>query len=121
MAARLSNKYFLDDVALMIDILQELSFLSETLQARCVTLTQTEELILRSIKAFKLLIESKGTFEKKINDRIASGEFKDVQLIENHKFGCLSRKKLLEVIIENMRKRLMDNGHLTSKNNNQEI
>ena len=52
MASRLSNKYFLDDVALMIDILQELSFLSEALQGRCVTLTRAEKLILRSIKAF---------------------------------------------------------------------
>ena len=64
MANRLSNKYFLDDLALMIDILQELSFLSEALQGRCVTLTQAEKLILRSIKAFELLIENKGTFEK---------------------------------------------------------
>ena len=45
MAARLSNKYFLDNVALMIDILQELSFLSEALQGRCVTLTRAEKLL----------------------------------------------------------------------------
>ena len=102
MANRLSNKYFLDDSALMIDILQELSFLSEALQGRRVTLTRAEKLILRSIKAFELLIENKGTFEKKIDDRIASEEFKDIHLIENHKFGLLPRKKLLEVIIENM-------------------
>ena len=120
MANRLSNKYFLDDVALMIDILQELSFLSEALQGRCVTLTRAEKLILRSIKALELLIENKGTFEKKIVDRIASEEFKDIHLIENHKFGRLPWKKLLEVIIENMRKRLIDNGHLTSNNNDQE-
>ncbi|XP_077974159.1 E3 SUMO-protein ligase KIAA1586-like [Styela clava] len=120
MVARLGNKYFLDDLALMIDILQELSFLSEALQARCVTLTQAEKLVLESIKAFELLIESKGTFENKITDRIASEEFKDVQLIENHKFLCLPRKKLLEEIIENMRKKLMDNGHLTSGSDDQE-
>ena len=87
---------------------------------RCVTLTKTEKLILRSIKEFELLIESNGTFEKKIDDRIVSEEFKDVQLIENHKFGCFPRKKLLVVIIENTRKQLMDNGHLTSKTNDQE-
>ena len=58
MAARLSNKYFLDDAALMIGMLQELSFLSEALQGRCVTLTPAEKLILRSIKAFELLIEN---------------------------------------------------------------
>ena len=52
MTARLSKKYFLDDVALMLDILQKLSFLSEALQAKCVTLTQAEKLILKYIKAF---------------------------------------------------------------------
>ena len=120
MAARLSNKYFIDDVALTIDVLQELSFLSEALQGGCVTLTQAEKLILRSIKTFELLIENKGTFEKKIDDRIAFEEFKYIQLIENHKFGRLFREKLLEIIIENMRNRLINNGHLTSKNNDQE-
>ena len=48
----------------MIDILRELFFLSEALQARCATLTRAKKLILRTIKAFELLTESKGTFEK---------------------------------------------------------
>ena len=81
-------------------------------------MTRAEKLISRSIKAFELLIESKERFGKKIDDRITSEEFKVVQLIENHKFGCLPRKKLLEVIIKNMKKRLVDN--VTLKNNNQE-
>ena len=57
---------------------------------------------------------------RRSNQLSYAAAFKDIHLIENHKFGRLPRKKLLEVIIENMRKRLIDNEHLTSKNNDQE-
>ena len=120
MAARLCNKYFLYDLALMIDILQEISSLADALQARCLTLSRAEKLIKRSIKVFEMLKESKGTFEKEIDERVASDAFKDIQLIEDHRFVSLPREKLLEVLIENMEKRLMDCDDLTSENNDQE-
>ena len=43
MAARMSNKYFLYDLALMLDILQEISLLSNALQARGVSLPMAEK------------------------------------------------------------------------------
>ncbi|XP_013793962.1 E3 SUMO-protein ligase KIAA1586-like [Limulus polyphemus] len=119
-AAHLCNKYFLADLALMIDILQEMSLLSNALQARSVTLPRAEKPIKRSIKAFEMLKENKGTFEKEINDRVASDAFKDIQITENHRVVSLPRQRFLEVIIENMKKRLMDFDHLTSKNNNKQ-
>jgi len=64
MAARLRNKYFLENLALMIDILQEIFLLSNALQARNLTMTKAEELIKRTIKVFEMLKESKGTYEK---------------------------------------------------------
>jgi len=64
MAARLCNKYFLENLALMIDILQEISLLSNALQARKLTLTKAEQLTKRTIKVFEMLKESKGTYEK---------------------------------------------------------
>ena len=54
MAARMSNKYFLYDLALMLDILQEISLLSNALQARGVSLPMAEKLIKRTIKAFEM-------------------------------------------------------------------
>ena len=59
MAARLCNKYFLENLALMIDILQEISLLSNALQARKLTLTKAEQLTKRTIKVFEMLKESK--------------------------------------------------------------
>ena len=49
----------------MIDILQEISLLSDALQARNLTLTKAEQLVKRTIKVFEMLKESKGTYEKK--------------------------------------------------------
>ena len=54
MAARFCNKYFLKNLALMIDILQEISLLSNALQARNLTLTKAERLIKRTIKVLYL-------------------------------------------------------------------
>ena len=41
-----------------------------------------EKLISRSIKAFELLTESKGTLEKKIDDRIASENLRTCSLLK---------------------------------------
>ena len=65
MVARLCNKNFLNDLALMIDILHEISLLSTALQARSLSVSRAENLIKRSIKAFEMLKASKGTYEKK--------------------------------------------------------
>ena len=65
MAARLCNRYFLENLALMIDILQEISLLTDALQARNLTLTKAEQLVKRTIKIFEMHKESKGTYEKK--------------------------------------------------------
>ena len=65
MTSRLCNKNFLTDLALMIDILQEIWLLSTVLQARSLSLQRAENLIKRSIRAFEMLKESRGTFEKK--------------------------------------------------------
>ena len=66
MAARLCNRYFLENLALMIDILQEIPLLSDALQARNLTLTKAEQQVKRTIKAFEMLKESKGTYEKNL-------------------------------------------------------
>ena len=66
MAARLCNKNFLYDLALMIDILQEISLLADALQARCITLSRAEKIIKRSIKVFEMLKKKKEHLKKKL-------------------------------------------------------
>ena len=120
MASRLCNKNFLTDLALMIDILQEISLLSTALQARSLSLQRAENLIKRSIRAFEMLKESRETFEKKIEETVASAAFKDVKFVENRKFVSLPRQKLIESVIENIKKRLMDCDHLALNKSDQQ-
>ena len=120
MAASLCNRYFLENLALMIDILQEISLLFDALQARNLTLTKAEQLVKRTIKVFEMLKESKGTYEKKIDDIAASESFKDIHFVENNKVISLPRQKLLKAVTENIKKRLMNCDNLISKNNEQD-
>ena len=65
-AACLCNNNFLRDLALMIDILHEISLLSNALQARGIDFFRVENLIKRFIKAFELLKNSMGRYKKKL-------------------------------------------------------
>ena len=65
MAARLCNKYFLENLALMIDIPQKISLLSDAFQARNLTLTKAEQLVKRTIKVFEMLKKKQGNLLKK--------------------------------------------------------
>nr|XP_047141087.1 E3 SUMO-protein ligase KIAA1586-like [Hydra vulgaris] len=65
MAKRLQNKCFLVDLALMIDILQECSLLSNALQARNINVAKGDQLIRRTINAFQMLKDRRGHYEKK--------------------------------------------------------
>ncbi|XP_034286848.2 E3 SUMO-protein ligase KIAA1586-like [Pantherophis guttatus] len=112
MAARLENIYFITDLALMIDILNEISLLSNGLQAKHIDIIKAEELVIRSIKAFQMLRKEKGPYEKKVDGLITSETFKNIKFVKNHQFIGLPRERLLENIVTNLKKRLMDCEHL---------
>ena len=73
---------FLRDLALMIDILHEISLHSNALQARGTGLFRAENLIKRSIKAFQLLKDNMERYEKEIDERVASDAFKEIQFLK---------------------------------------
>ncbi|XP_026544682.1 E3 SUMO-protein ligase KIAA1586-like [Notechis scutatus] len=112
MAARLENIYFITDLALMIDILNEISLLSNALKASKIDIIRAEKLVIRSITAFQMLIKKKGIYEKKVDELITSETFKNIKFVENHQFVGLPRERLLENIVTNLQKRLMDCEHL---------
>ena len=66
----------------MIDILHEISLLSNALQARGTGFFRAENLIERSIKAFELLKDNMGRYEKEIDERVASNAFKEIQFLK---------------------------------------
>ena len=104
----------------MIDILHEISLLGNALQARGTGLFRAENLMKRSIKAFELLKDNMGRYEKEIYKRVASDAFKEIQFIENYRFVSLPCQMLLDAIVKNMKKRLVADDHVKAISTEQE-
>ena len=104
----------------MIDILHEMSLLSNALQARGTGFFRAEDLIKRSIKVFELLKDNMERYEKEIDERVAFDALKKIQFIENHRFASLPRQMLLDAIIKNMKKRLVADDHVKAISTEQE-
>ena len=98
----------------MIDILHEISLLSNALQTRGTGLFRAEK------KAYELLKDNMGRYEKEIDERVASHAFKEIQFIENHRFVSLPCQMLLDAIIKNMKKRLVADDHVKAISMEQE-
>lgn len=93
-------------LALIIDILEEISLLSGALQGRCINILPAEQVIKIIIKAIEFLRENSGTYGNKINETISSKVFQYINFFENNL--SLPRQKLLNAMIINMRLRQMD-------------
>ena len=88
----------------MLDILQETYLHSNALQARSVSLPTAEQLIKRTIKSFEMLKQRTGQYEKEVDVKLASDNFKNIFFSKNWKFVNLPREKLFDSIIRNMQK-----------------
>ncbi|XP_055384099.1 E3 SUMO-protein ligase KIAA1586-like [Condylostylus longicornis] len=121
MAKRLQNKYFLIDLALMIDILQDCSLLSNALQARNINIARGDQLIRRTINAFQILKNSRGFYEKKVDEVINSEALKNINFTENKIYGNLARDSLIDSIIKNMKLRLIDCSQIRSSSDKKNI
>ncbi|XP_012559956.2 E3 SUMO-protein ligase KIAA1586-like [Hydra vulgaris] len=121
MTKRLQNKCFLVDLALMIDILQECSLLSNALQARNINVARGDQLIRRTVNTFQMLRDCHGHYEKKVDEVINSEAFKKIIFVENRIVRNLPRDSLIDSIIKNMKLRLMDCSHLESNSNKKNI
>ncbi|XP_027459736.2 E3 SUMO-protein ligase KIAA1586 homolog [Zalophus californianus] len=112
LAKRLANIHFLQDLALMIDILEELSLLSTALQSRSTNIQKAQKLIKRTIRALENLKIGTGKHESQIEGLIKSDKFKDIPFNKNNKYNALPRSMLIENIIEHMHLRLVsDRNH----------
>nr|KAF6505688.1 hypothetical protein HJG63_007226 [Rousettus aegyptiacus] len=107
LANRLANINFLQDLALMIDILEEFSLLSTALQSRSTNIQKAQKLIKCTIKALENLKIGTGKHESQIEGLIKSDKFKDIPFNKNNKFNALPRNLLLENIIQHMNLRLL--------------
>ncbi|XP_031819824.1 E3 SUMO-protein ligase KIAA1586 homolog [Sarcophilus harrisii] len=109
LAKRLADINFLQDLALMIDILEELSLLSVALhlQSRSTNIQKAQKLIKCTIRALERLKTSTGKHESQVEDLMKSDKFKDIPFGKHNTFNALPRNMLLENIIQHMNLRLL--------------
>ncbi|XP_065658736.1 E3 SUMO-protein ligase KIAA1586-like [Hydra vulgaris] len=107
------HTYFIEDLALIIDILEEFSILSNALQSRKITILKADQLIKRTIRAIELHKNYNfGIYEKKVQNLISSNEFKCIPFDYNNKFVSLPREQLLDSVAKNMKARLLSASHI---------
>jgi len=101
----------------MLDILNEVSLLSEALQARNVDIIKAKSLILKTVQTFRLLLGNPGSYENLVESQMTAAEFKDIDFQENKSFVCLPREKLLNEIIDNLESRIISSDTLKAGKN----
>uniref|UniRef100_A0A4X2K3N5 KIAA1586 n=1 Tax=Vombatus ursinus TaxID=29139 RepID=A0A4X2K3N5_VOMUR len=109
LAKRLANSNFLQDLALMIDILEELSLLSTALhlQSKSSNIHKAQKLIKCTIRALERLKIGTGKHESQVEDLMKSDNFKGIPFGKHNTFNALPRNVLLENIIQHMNLRLL--------------
>jgi len=107
---RLESLQFLSDLALMCDVLSELSQLSLDLQSRDATLIQADKKIKRTIRVIDSLKTINGDYYAEAVEAIEQMMFKDIPLCNNIKLVCINKNQFITSIINNLNMRLLDNN-----------
>ncbi|KAK9679703.1 hypothetical protein QE152_g39793 [Popillia japonica] len=87
---RLTSTQFLSDLAIMYDILAELSMVSECLQNRQTTVVYADKLIRRSIAFFECVKEKPGTKSLGAKRAAIEGNFCGVPLTSSSKITAIN-------------------------------
>lgn len=103
---RLSSRQFLLDLAIMYDILAEISMLSEALQHKNTTVFYADKLIRRCIRFIESLKEKPGTRVLEAKIAIKEGTFCSISLIDNPKMSSINQQQLLSSVANNLKCRL---------------
>jgi hypothetical protein len=107
------------DLAVMLDILEEIALLSVALQARDVNPIRAESLIKRSIKVFEYLQHNKGAYEEQIESTLSSNAFQSIEFVNSVQFRSIPREQLLAAVVKSLQQRLMVDGSVAATTNQQ--
>lgn len=107
LSRQFSSSQFLLNLAIMYDILAELSMLSESLQNRETTVVYADKIIRRSIRFFENLKEKPGT--KSLEAFVAKndGHFNNVPLTNSPKITVINHSQLITSVINNLNRRML--------------
>jgi len=107
---RLCSLGFIFDLALMCDVLSELSQLSFDLQSHEATLIQSVAKIKNTIQIIDSLKTIDGDYYAEVVKAKEQMIYKDVPLSDNNKLMCINKNQFLTSIISNLNMRLLDNN-----------
>jgi hypothetical protein len=104
---KLCSPQFILDLGLMYDCLEELKFLSESLQGRGMNLPQADKLIRRTIRRLEIYKQKPGqqmTCAKSMADACL---FRTTRLKSNPKHVAINQNQFLQSLANNLRQRLI--------------
>ena len=113
---KLASEAFVKDLALMKDVLREVSSLSLKLQKRTITLIQATAAVDTTIRVLSAMKEEGGKSMKKVSDclQFETHSFKNVILINEIRggksgaSGAIDAKQFMQAIIDNLSRRFPD-------------
>lgn len=116
---RLEKRSFIIDLSIIIDILQELAYLSEGLQRRSITLSDADRLINLTLRALERNKDQKGNYEVSVPQLLLSGTYDFIQndATCSLKNRSLPREQLYQSVIDNLRQRLTCTVHCKQMTN----
>jgi hypothetical protein len=104
---KLCSPQFVLDLGLMYDCLEELKFLSESLQRRDMNLPEADKLIRRSVRRIEHFKEKPGTQMTKAHSLAEACLFGNTRLKSNVKHVSINRNQLLQSLANSLRQRLL--------------
>lgn len=104
---KLCSPQFVEDLALMYDCLEELKFLSESMQKRKMTVPEADKLIRRTIRRIEGLKEKPGLKMTEAESARQSLLLGVVRLSPNSKHVVINHNQFLQSLADNLKRRLL--------------
>jgi len=101
------SQQFLQDLAFMYDVLEELAITSEALQKRDTTLVYADKLIRRSISDTESMKERKGEKIAEVVQALPEMKFRSVNLTDIRRMVTIRYEQFLTSLVDRIRARML--------------
>lgn len=109
---RLESTNFITNLALTIDILQQLTYLSEALQESNASIALGDRLVKKTIRVLQAMKDDKGEYELKVADIIKSDTYRYIPFNhEDGKIKLLPKLQLYQNVIDQMKMLLISSAN----------
>lgn len=109
---KLTSPEFISDLALMSDVLYELSYLSLALQNKSITLIQADSQIKRAIRVIESFKYKNGDHMNKFKEAQKTMIFQNVKLASYSRIISINKNQFITSICNNLNSRLLDNSNI---------